>query len=250
MNTVILMFVFVALVTFLVAVRLRTGNKFEIKTADIVLPLVLIGLWMFLTGRISKFQAAGVTIERAFAQATEKPVDTQVTAVAHLPVEDIEPEAKGSVGQIQRLIDQKSQALSFRIGYGGYRGPDIAEYFQTLLAYPYLRYVVIEYADGRVFGLAEASEVWRWLSDEVDPADLADWLIQSDTLALARVPGLVPAAAAIDWDTDKTAALEAMEARDVNTLPVVDAERRFVGVVDRSRLTASILIDVARGLEE
>jgi len=33
---------------------------------------------------------------------------------------------------------------------------------------------------------------------------------------------------------------------DVQTLPVVDDAGKFVGVVDRSKLTASIIIDIAQ----
>jgi CBS-domain-containing membrane protein len=36
-----------------------------------------------------------------------------------------------------------------------------------------------------------------------------------------------------------------MSSLDVQTLPVVDEAARFVGVVDRSKLTASMLIDIA-----
>ena len=36
-----------------------------------------------------------------------------------------------------------------------------------------------------------------------------------------------------------------MESLDVQTLPVVDETGQFVGIVDRSKLTASILIEIA-----
>lgn len=37
-----------------------------------------------------------------------------------------------------------------------------------------------------------------------------------------------------------------MESLDVQTLPVVDESGRFAGIVDRSKLTASILIEIAQ----
>lgn len=36
----------------------------------------------------------------------------------------------------------------------------------------------------------------------------------------------------------------------MDTLPVVQVNERFAGIVDRSRLTASLLIDVANNLEK
>jgi len=50
--------------------------------------------------------------------------------------------------------------------------------------------------------------------------------------------------------TDKSQALQKMELLNVDTLPVVNDNGQFVGVVDRSRLTASFLIDVSKQLKK
>jgi CBS-domain-containing membrane protein len=50
--------------------------------------------------------------------------------------------------------------------------------------------------------------------------------------------------------TDKREALQKMEALNMDTLPVVQENDRFAGIVNRSRLTASLLLDVARNLEK
>jgi hypothetical protein len=41
-----------------------------------------------------------------------------------------------------------------------------------------------------------------------------------------------------------------MESMNVDTLPVVNKDKRFVGIVNRSRLTASLIIDVANELKK
>jgi CBS-domain-containing membrane protein len=40
-----------------------------------------------------------------------------------------------------------------------------------------------------------------------------------------------------------------MDSLDVQTLPVVDARGVFAGIVDRSKLTASMILDIAARLE-
>jgi CBS-domain-containing membrane protein len=40
-----------------------------------------------------------------------------------------------------------------------------------------------------------------------------------------------------------------MERLKMGTLPVIDSNKRFVGMVDRTQLTASLIIDVAKKLE-
>lgn len=67
---------------------------------------------------------------------------------------------------------------------------------------------------------------------------------------LARLPGFVAANDAIPTGTEKFQALQRMEALGVERLPAVDETQRFVGMVERSRLTASLLIDVTKSLQK
>ncbi|PYM26353.1 MAG: hypothetical protein DMD78_04495 [Candidatus Rokuibacteriota bacterium] len=49
--------VFVVLLAVLVALRVWTGNRIEVKTPDMVLALVPIGLWLFVSGKASRRRA-------------------------------------------------------------------------------------------------------------------------------------------------------------------------------------------------
>jgi Mg/Co/Ni transporter MgtE len=80
--------------------------------------------------------------------------------------------------------------------------------------------------------------------------NIAKWLNGKNVTELKTLPGFIPAENALDSKTDRQKALEQMNALDVQTIPVVDAAKKFVGVVDRSKLTASILTDVAAKVEQ
>jgi CBS-domain-containing membrane protein len=45
---------------------------------------------------------------------------------------------------------------------------------------------------------------------------------------------------------DKQTALEQMEKLNLETLPVFDDQGKFVGAINQSRLTACLIIDVAK----
>ena len=75
--------------------------------------------------------------------------------------------------------------------------------------------------------------------------EFAQYLNRNDAEAILRLPGIIPRDKAITKRTDKRQALVQMESMDVQTLPVVDEAGQFVGIVDRSKLTASILIEIA-----
>jgi hypothetical protein len=69
--------------------------------------------------------------------------------------------------------------------------------------------------------------------------NVANWLNNKNVDELKTLPGFISA----------DQALEQMNALDVQTIPVVNENKKFVGVVDRSKLTASILTDLAAKLE-
>lgn len=63
------------------------------------------------------------------------------------------------------------------------------------------------------------------------------------------MPGFVGARDAIRQNQNKRQALELMENLNTSLLPVLDEAGSFKGIVDRSRLVASLLIDVTGDLQ-
>ena len=90
-----------------------------------------------------------------------------------------------------------------------------------------------------------ASEHPPYTADEV-----ARWLATSDTAALKRLPGFIAADSAVTETTDKAHALQAMESLNIDTLPVINQEKQLVGIVNRSRVTASLILGVAKALKQ
>jgi len=79
--------------------------------------------------------------------------------------------------------------------------------------------------------------------------NVANWLNNKNVDELKTLPGFISADQALDSKADRQKALEQMNALDVQTIPVVNENKKFVDVVDRSKLTASILTDLAAKLE-
>ena len=101
--------------------------------------------------------------------------------------------------------------------------------------------------------MANARELIELFQTEHPPytaKDFAKWLNDANTTALTKLPGFISVEDAITENTDKDRALRKMEKLNVDTLPVIDEAKRFVGIVDRSRLIASLLIDVVASLKK
>ncbi|WP_305043113.1 CBS domain-containing protein [Geoalkalibacter sp.] len=256
MDTTIILSVgsFLAILAALVLLRARS-TRFEVKPADIVVAVVPVVLFLLVTGKLQKVEIGegGVKIEAAFVKASEQLIDPQVTPLTGVPAEPVRLDPKEAVSKIPQLIERRTEGLLFRLGHGGYWGPAIEEYFAALTRQPFFKYLIIEHSDGRFFGIVDARALGELLRNPNAPYradDLARWLNQTDTKVLTRLPGFVAAADAVSTGTDKFQALQRMEALGVERLPAVDEAQRFVGMVERSRLTASLLIDVTKSLQK
>lgn len=262
----------------LVALRVRSRNTIDVRSSDIVLALLPLVLWMFLTGKIEKLGFGDLTITRAIDKAAKEPVAKQVQTA--LPIEAVPITEKGGESEIQEAINKKSQALSFRLGRGGYyRGGAIMEYLDRLTQYPYLRYLILNHGDGKFFGLVDARQLAGLLrnpqrqSEPPSPTptgsyrepqqrsgggteprltanNLANWLNANTTTELETLPGFIGAENALPKSADRKQALQAMNNLEVPTIPVVDEKGIFIGTIDRSKLTASILTDIAAKVDK
>ena len=252
--TVISICSFVLIIAVLVLLRAR-NSCFEVKQTDIVVAVLPIVVFLLVTGKLQKFEIGegGVKIETAFVKASTSAIVSQVTPLTGLPSEPIRLDPKRGVEKIPQLITRKTEGLLFRLGHGGYWGSAIEEYFRLLARQPFLKYLIIENPDGTFFAMSDARELIGLFQAERPPysaRDFAEWLNTANRKALAQLPGFIASQHAVTKEADKGQTLRKMEALNSNILPVVDNKRHFAGIVNRSRLTASFLIDVAENLKK
>jgi len=243
-----------------VVLRVRYGQKYELKTMDLVLIIIPLLLVLLVTGKVKVLDAFGVKADfsELFADAAGADIKQQVVATSSPGVDEVvhmlEMSAKGGVQEIPRLVEKKTEALVFRLGHGGYYGPAIKQYFDALYASSYLQYLIVLNQEGKLFGLYDALDLAVYFRTEGNRAydDFAGWLNRPTDPArrsLARLPGFVKAEQAVARDMSKREVLQRMDKLRVDSLPVVDNAGFFVGTVERSQLTASLILEVVDRLE-
>jgi hypothetical protein len=235
----------------LLVLRGFSGGKFEVRLADAVIAVLPVVVWLLITGKIAKLDISADRIaletREAILEASTRPVEGQVTGLPVVPVEAAE---KGASGDLGRLVAEGVQALLFRLGAGGYVGVAIEEYLSALTRSPAFRYVLLEEPDGALFGIVDARKLQALVEQRhVSWDQLADWINADDRDALRILPGFVATDQAIAETTDKQNALARMEKLNTDWLPVISNGGRFLGVVERSRLTASLILDVTAQLK-
>lgn len=245
---------FVAILALLLALRVR-NSKLEIRATDLAVATLPVLIFLLVSGKIQKleFGEGGVKVETAFVKASATEINSQVTAIAGLPMEPTRVNLKGAVSTIPQLLENKTEGLSFRLGYSGYSGPAIQEYLARLTAQPYLKYVIIENSDGTFFGMADARQLFDMLNNPygvIKPDELARWLVNSNRASFSKLPGFIAAEHAVKPSADKSRTLEAMERLNADILPVIDEKNMYLGIVNRARLVASLILDVAKDLKK
>jgi CBS domain-containing protein len=239
--------------------RVQSGGRYEFKTGDLVflvIPLLLVSL---ATGKIKGLDLFGVKADLSalWVEAVQAKIEKQVAPAASASVQDVvhimEMGAKGGTPDLQRLLQRRVEALEFRLGFG-YNGSAIQAYFDALSGSSQLRSIVVNNQDGTQFGMYLAGDLIGYLrvTREQGYAELGQRLNRGDETSraeLRKLPGFVGAEHAVTASTSKRESLARMEQLNVDSLPVVDNGRRFVGTVDRGKVTASLILTVTDKVE-
>jgi len=237
--------------------RTKTKNKYELKTIDLVLIVIPLFLWLVVTGQIQKIAIGDIEFEvtQALLTASEQPINQQVAYSPPTPIDDVvnvvERGMKGEMERIPQLIESKTEALEFYLEGGGYWGPAIQEYFESLAAASYFKYAVINNPDGSFFGMFKANQILDYFKDyRYDRYNqFARFLNTGNAGEIEQIPGFISNYKSVTNNENKRSVLQRMEQINMDVLPVIDDNRRFVGVVEQSRLTASMMIDVIDTLQ-
>lgn len=247
----------VALVVGSLLLRVLSSGKHEIKTTDLVflvLPLVVVAL---ATGKLGNVEIFGLKADfsRLWMAVAQTEIKGQVAfATVKDAVHVMQRATKTGIEALPQLIKLKTEVLEFKLGYGFYKGSIIKAYFEALSGSSFLRVVVVNKPDDTLFGMYNAADLIGALRvDSEQRYEQFQKLLTSASEAkweeLAKWPGFVSARNAVTVTMSKRDTLARMEQLNTDSLPVVNEEQRFIGTVERAKLTTSLLLAVTDKLE-
>jgi hypothetical protein len=255
MTTIDILIAIATLIALVAVVGIRTwsGNQIEVRLNDALIAVIVAAVLLFMSGRIGEFALGtqGLTVKAAIITASTRKIDQQVAA---LPVVEVKMEEKGATSDIPNVVRRQIPALDFVLGSNRYAPDATRQYLETLINYPFFRFVVFLNKDKSVFGMIDARKLSALLHDQGSGLSFQDFSMlvnRGEAPEQARIkalPGFVPASDAVKRTTEKRGVLERMEKLGADWLPVLKDDGSFDGVVDRSRLTASLILDVANAL--
>jgi hypothetical protein len=224
---------FFALIITLALIHARINHEFKIEPTWVALAATPALLWLALSGRITEMTLpGGMGFKTAALQSVSLKSDGE-----KISPDTIEIGMKGGMQNLDDLKQRGTLALSFELGGSHYDNLAIQQYLTALTE---LRYIIFTNREGVYVGFAPASLIRKHFGNAA--FDLAQFIENSDT---ERIPGFTDMS--VRKDSSRAAAPDAMDQAQLAEVPVVDANGRFVGMLDRDKLTSSIVADLVAG---
>lgn len=259
-HVVVLLMGGIGLLLLSVIARAKYKEQYELKSIDLALVIMPLLFVLLISGKMKMFDLFGVKADFSdmFSDAAEANINRQVSGASSPSVNEVvnmlRADTKAGIRKIPKLVKNKTQALTFQLGHGGYYGPAIQKYFDALYASSYLQYLVVFDEQGKLFGLYDVLDlaVYFRANDQAAYRNFAKWLNRPNAVfqsKLIRLPGFISADKAVSREQSKRIVLKKMDELRLNSLPVVDNDGVFVGTIERAELTASLILDVVDRLE-
>lgn len=229
---------FFTILLILVAANYRFNNEFRIDTSWLALALAPVVIWLAASGQLTEFSGFGLAFK--LKQVTQQPLSLAADGSPIEP-EQITSDSKAGMDKIEQFIANRVQAITLtahRPGY--YSNWAIREYLERLAPQPFFNYVLISDADGRFAGVADPGTLLQALRQDFDLVE------RLERGAVSEIPGV--SAASLKIGSSKAQALQLMDRHDLARLPVVDEWGRFSGVVEREKVTSSVVAQLVASL--
>jgi predicted transcriptional regulator len=197
-----------------------------------ILSLAPVAIWLLTTQQLSEFSGFGPAFK--LKEVTATPVSLQLDGDAIKP-EQISRNEKGGVGKIKSFIRNKVAAITFVLGKQGYYyNPAIEQYIKELTPQSFFRYVIFENKAGEYRGIISGSKLLEEM--KAGNIDLVKLIEAADISGINGVSTISVASG-----SSKQKSLQLMDSYGLSELPVIDERKAFIGVVERNKITSSIV---------
>lgn len=220
-----------------------------IETNSILIAVLPVVIWLLVAGKITSFKAFGVELKSAINQLSKETIDTDsgLLASSKIDYEAVESNPKEDVSQIQSFIRRRVPALSFEIRRKNYYTTEaIEQWISQLSDHDFFKWVIFLDNKGRFAGLIPRDKLRtlgvRWLENGTRGYDSIKQRIENHNVH--DLPGFIGPESAVTASHTKGEAIEKFSKLEADDLPVVDADRKFAGVLNRGKLHSSLLASI------
>ena len=235
--------VVISLMFFLILFIISSENfftnqfRFKLEPLQVFIALIPLIIWLIVSGKLKEIRGPG-GIGLSMRDEVKKPVSPELTEMA-LEVDPAIVKEKGGIDKLRNRIAQSPPTtLSFEVGKENYYGQwAIEEYIRELEKHPDFRVILFTDADGKFKGCMKVSDYKTLLQTGNIVQKLESGQILKDHRVIRN---------SVQITSTNKQALSEMDRVNVNMLPVVDHEGKFIGVVTQEEIVRKILTKVLR----
>ncbi len=213
-------------------VNYKLNKEFKIETSWLALGLAPVVIWLLSTQQLSEFSGFGLDFK--LREATAKPVSVKLEGDLIEP-EQISADEKEGLSKIRSFVQRQVSAVTLKTDRRGYYNNDaVQRYLVELTRYPFFKYVLFATQEGEFVGLVGGIRLLHEMQN--NGLDVVSLLEAGD---VSKVPGITQVSIAAG--NSKRVALQLMDRNGLSELPVVNEQGKFIGVVERDKITSSIV---------
>ena len=230
----ILTALFFGILIAIAVIHYRVNREFKIETSWLALSLAPVIIWLLATQQLSEFSGFGLAFK--LKQVTNSAVSLKVDGNAIRP-EQISRDEKEGLGKIDLFKRNRVAAVTPVVGKKNYYANGaIRRYLDELTPLSFFRFVLFEDLGGRFRGVIAGSRLHEQLQDGLDLVRLIE---SGDISSIDGVSTI-----SVLSGSSKQESLQLMDRHGLAELPVVDEFDKFVGVVERDKITSSIVAEL------
>ena len=228
----ILIVSFFVILSLIALINYKLNKEFKIETSWLALSLAPVVIWLITTQQLSEFSGFGLAFK--LNKVTATPVSLKLDGDAIQP-EAISSDAKEGIGKIDLFKRDRVSAITLEVGKSGYYlNSAIERYLRELTPLSFFKYVLFLDASGKFRGVVNGTELYEAMrSRNIDLVNL----IETDQIATINGINMV----SIVSGKSKQEALQLMDTHSLSVLPVINDSGSFIGVVERDKITSSIV---------
>ena len=213
-------------------INYRVNREFKIETSWLALALTPVIIWLLTTQQLAEFSGFGLAFK--LKEVTSTSVSLQLDGNQIKP-EQISRDTKEGIGKIESFKRNRVSAIKFELGRKGYYlNSAIERYLRELTPLSFFKYVLFETQSGEFKGMISGTKLLEEMrSGRINLVKL----IESGDISKINDIRTTP----IVTGSSKQVALKLMDQHGLSELPVIDESKAFVGVVERGKITSSIV---------
>ena len=223
---------FFLILSLIIFINYKINHDFKIETSWLALSLSPVVVWLLTTEQLAEFSGFGLAFK--LKEATSTPVSLEMDGDLIKP-EAISRDEKSDMSHLDDFKRDRVSAVTLVVGKQGYYSNwGVELYLSELTPLSFFKYVIFEDKAGNFKGMIWGTRLLEEMrTSGIDLVSILESGQVPDIRGVSTNPVLL--------GSSKQESLQIMDAAGLSELPVVNESNAFVGVVERDKITSSIV---------